>query len=75
MKRILAILVFPALLFCTACETCTDCSVTFTDAMGEEQTLSGDFCSEDSDEVTAFENSFAQDAAAAGAPGTGHCSR
>jgi len=71
-KLYLLALVFAALAF-TGCETCSDCSYTFTNTDGEEETVSDDFCSEDSDEVSAFEASFELDAVAAGTTAT--CTR
>lgn len=55
------------------CETCTDCSYTFVNSDGESETVSDDFCSEDTDEVNAFESSFELDAVNAGTTAT--CTR
>jgi len=61
MKKLLAFLIFTTLAF-VACETCTECTYTYTNANGESRTENADFCSEDSDEVNAFENGIELDA-------------
>jgi len=55
------------------CETCSECSYTFINSDGESETVSDDFCSEDSAEVDAFENAFELDAVNDGTTAT--CTR